>query len=948
MEIINLALRTGFSFKKVFGSLEKTLEFQKENYIGIADQNNSYGHVALEKKCIEKKINPIFGVRLTVVLDAPKNVKPRGQFGHEYIFIAQTDSALKEIYNLIKISHDNFYYRGNISEHDVLNLSENVFVIAESFDCPDRIDFIALSPNTNRFYLNEYPNIPRVAIVDNYYPTPLDKDVYEIFTFPRETNFKTSSQHILTTLEWELEIKRKFPSENIKTPVKNTHFIAKQCKAKLTKAPMIKWSGSESINYLCKLGASKRGIDIKNDGVYKERFDREVKVINEKDFGDYFLVVADLIKWAKTKMLVGASRGSSAGSLVCYLMGITEVDPIEYGLYFERFIDLNRDDLPDIDIDFPDTKRKAVLKYLIKKYGGEKVRHISTISKMKPNVSVNEWAKNLKIPPFETESLKNSVIERPKGDKRANLCLADTFETIETGKDFLETFPCMESVKEIEGHPRHSGIHAAGIIVCNDPIHYFCGVNTRKDINTSMLDKDEAEYLNLLKIDVLGLKTLSVLEDCGNQIGFDNNDFYKINLKDEKTFLLLNEFRFSGVFQFEGDALSALTRKIGIRNFNDMVILTALARPASLQSGNAARYVKYYLGKEEPKYVSELHKKITFDTFGILVYQEQLLETCRLIGKMDWKDINILRKALSKSLGDEFFEGYKEKFLKGAKETGLNEDDSDYLWGQIKHAGNYAFNKAHSVSYCMISYWTAYLKANFPLEFTVSNLNNSKDDEAALKILRDAFIFDGIEYIPFDIEKSKAKWSVEDGKIIGGAINLKGIGIQKANKFISDRSEGKAPTKSILEKIKNPETPFDILFPAKHFWGDIYKRPSLYGLDQSPVEIINIDGKGEFCFIGMLKEKSIKDLNEYSAIAKRKGKVLDGDSLMVTIKIQDDTDSVMCSVNRFRYHNDIGQDIFENSVEDKDWFIIKGEIVFDYRYIFITDIVKLDDSVLEK
>jgi len=604
MEIIHIALRSGYTFKKVFAHVNKIVELSQNKYVGIADQENSFAHYELEKLCRqseEKGVMPIFGVRLKVVPDASERIPPRGQFGKELIFIAKTNEGLEEIYNLIKINFDNFYYRGNISWFDVRPLSKNVIVIAEDFTDSSRIDYIALTPNTPKFILKKYPKIPRVAMVDNYYIKSSDEEVYQIFTFSKtpgqnKTETKTYPQYVMSTIEWRRFFRNS--KEDLNKAIKNTHKIAKQCKAKLQKAPMIKYNGKESIEYMCKLGAKKRKINIESKGEYKDRYDREIKLIKEKEYTDYFLIVADLIRWSKQRMFVGPSRGSSAGSLVCYLLGITEVDPIPYDLIFERFIDETRKDLPDIDIDFPDNKRDMVIKYLIKKYGEDKVKHIAIVSKMKARVAISEWCKGLMIPEYETEALKNAVIERSRGDARAAMCLLDTFETTDIGKEFLENFPNMHSVSQIEDHPRHHGVHAAGIIICNNPIHKYCGVSGRD--NVSMVDKYAAEYLNLLKIDVLGLRTLSVLADAAKQVGMDHNDFYKLDLEDKKVFKIFNKMRIQGIFQFEGYSLSQLTRKMGIKRFDDIVAITSLARPGALYSGGANRYVKYRLGQDRP------------------------------------------------------------------------------------------------------------------------------------------------------------------------------------------------------------------------------------------------------------------------------------------------------------------------------------------------------------
>ena len=945
MEIAHIGLRTGYSFKKVYGHLEKILDHAVDGKVGIADDGNVFAHAASIKiadKADGKEI--IYGVRLTVVLDATERVKPRGQFGKEHLLIAKNYDGLRELYAVLKIFTENFYYRGNISQHDIRGLSENVIVVAEDFVDEARIDYIGMSPRTPKKILKEHTFIPRVAMCDNYYTLASDKQVYELLTAPNSNN-KTTVQHILSTAEW-LRI-FKDSDEDLEEAILNSHTILKSCNVKLKQAPMIKSIDGEKIEFLCKIGAKKRGIDIVNDAEYKERYDREIKLIKDRNFDDYFLVVADLVRWAKQRMFVGPSRGSSAGSLVCYLLGITEIDPIPYDLIFERFIDINRDDLPDIDIDFPDDKRNKILKYLREKYGIDKVKQLATISKMKPKIAISEWAKGLRIPEFEVAALKDSIISRSGGDARLDDCIEDTFNTTEVGKEFIAEFPQMRTVSEIENHPRHSGIHAAGIVVCNEPIHHYAGVNCRNDDQTVMVDKKQAEALNLLKIDVLGLRTLTVLADCAKQVDMEFKEFYEISLDDSKVYEIFNELRLSGIFQFEGYSLGNITRQMGIHSFEDIVAITSLARPGALYSGGALRYIKLRLGETVPEFKGKEHKAITESSYGIVVYQEQMLRICREIGGMSWGEVGELRRTLSKSLGKSFFDKHKETFIKGAVEREYKVADAEFIWGEIEHGGAYAFNKSHAVAYGMISYWCAHMKTYHPLEFLAANLRNSRSEDSTRRILRDAVTHDGIEYCPVDADESLVNWSVINGKILGGLMNIDGVGLANANKIVRAREGDDKVGRALMLKLSEPKTPFDILFPTEHYWGDIFKRPRVYGLDRRVDEIKNITTKGKYVFIGQLKDKNIRDLNEYINLVKRGGKVLESDSLSLAIRVEDDTDTIMCNVNRFRFEQ-IGRHIAETGVVDETWYIIKGEIKYEGRYVNIDDIQELTEDLLEK
>ncbi len=927
MNIIHLALRSEYTFKKVFGSVDTLANYAVNGVIGIADYSVTFAHPKLCK--MSNKIKPIFAVRLMVVMCLDRGVK---NFGPEMIFIAKNQKGLSELYGLVKKSWENFYYFPRTSIFDVVNLSENIIVIGETFITEERVDYVAMTQTTPDKFLNN--QIPRVAIINNRYPSVKDKAVYEVFSSSNGIDLQTYPQHILSTDEW-------FSIWGDRDAIENTHRIADECSSfNLKKSENLKFTGKGSILGLCVAGAKKRGIDIFHKE-YSDRLDMEINLIKEKDFGDYFLIVADMISEAKKTMLVGPSRGSSAGSLVCYLMGITEVDPLKYGLIFERFIDINRADLPDIDIDFPDVKRDKVIKYLSKKYGADKVAHISTVSTMQPTIAIGEFSKALGIPPWETEDVKKSIVEVFAGDNRSNMCISDTLSTTQSGKDLIEKYPQMELTSRIEGHARHFGKHAAGIVVGNENLEIYSGVNVRE--GSLMIDKKDAEYLNLLKIDCLGLRTLSILEECAELSGFDFRHFYDMPLDNKKVFDIFNNHRVSGIFQFEGYAVASVSQKMGVHNFNDIVAITALARPGPLHSGGADTYIKRRTGQEKVEYISndKAYVDETSETFGVIIYQEQLMTIARNFGGLSWEDVSALRKAASKSLGEEYFNKYRDNFLEGTEKRGVSPAVAIEVWENMVTFGAWGFNKSHAVSYALISYWTACAKAYYPLQFAVANLNHSRGDEQSVKLLRDMVTNDGIEYSPIDPEKSDIKWTVSGGKLIGGLTNLYGIGIQKAKDMIQKRKGGTPYTKAQSEKLMNPSTAFDILFPAEHYWGDIYKYPKKFGLSKKPSKIKDVHGEGTFTVIAKIVEKNLIDLNELSKVVSRGGEIIEGNSLYLSMKIEDDTDGIHCSISKYKFEQ-IGIEISESARVGIDWFLIKGKIRGDYRKINASKILWLN------
>ena len=923
--MIHLALQTEFTFKQCFLHM-KDIHKHANGAVGVADVHNTFGHVGLEKESKKHGFKPIYGVRLFCLPDESK----QRSAALPWIFLAKNEEGLKEIYQYVDLAWKNFYYIPRLNYSNIKRTG-NVVIISPIES--ELSDYVAMGQG--------WPNLSgeqkRVAIVTNNYPNLQDVDVYQLLAGARKGNGDSVNhmfnqeiypQHILTEREWLNEY-------NSQSAIDFTYVINEEIEhITLPKAGMVHWSGDHDLTKFMDFKKVENWTD-----EYQARFEREMELIKKKDYTDYFLIVADMIRHSKRTMLIGPARGSSAGSLVCYLMGITEVDPIKYQLIFERFIDINRHDLPDIDVDFPDHKREKVVDYLKHKYGHKKVRALANVNRLKAKSAIGEFAKALEIPAYETAEVKDAIIERSSGDARAAMCIADTFETTEAGQKFIERYPAMSLVSHIEGHASHAGKHAAGILVSTEELATYGSINERDDI--IQMDKKDAEYLGLLKIDCLGLRTLSILEEVAEQLGKPYKWFYTIPTDDQNTFSMMKNLRLNGVFQFEGQALQIIVKQMGVNNFDDIVAITALARPGALNSGGTARYIKYSTGKETPTYYSDVHRSITGDTYGIVVYQEQMMNIARMIGGLSWEDTSDLRRAASKSMGDEFFSRYKDKFIAGALENGYSQEVSEQLWVDISASGSWSFNKSHAVSYGLVSYWTAYCKANYPAEFAVACLNHATDSDSAIKLLRDFVINEGFSYKPVDPDKSMLGW-VADGKtLIGGLTNIKGIGPAKAKQIINARNGKGKLTPSLFKALMQPETELDILFPAEHYFGFLYSDPASAGLDTKPSFIKDVNGRGEYVIIGKLVDRNLRDLNEQVFLEKRGGERINENRFYLNFKIEDDTDSVSCKIDRYKYEA-LGKDIAEKGRVGKDWYLLRGTIKGDWRTIDVSEIVNLN------
>ena len=929
--MINLKVRTEYSFRTAYGSVEKIIQNCEQESIGITDFGGTWGHVPFNKHCSKAGKKPIFGVELAVVEDATERIK---QATNLMTFLGRNNDGLQEIYKLVtkSTSKEQFYYVPRISYVDLFDVSDNVIILSGT--TPEW----GLLPRKNNLYIEFSPTSSRkalqfchdkhfrpVAVSDNLFPYPTDRKAYEVLVGRNRTE-RSKAMHLLD--EWELRDAVPWLPEEA---IENTYKIAEQCNATLPTAQMIGFKSSKTLRELCLQGAKDRKVDL-NNPVYKKRLKRELELIKEKDFEDYFFVIADMIKYAKQHMLVGPARGSSAGSLVCYLLAITDIDPIEHDLLFERFIDITREDLPDIDIDFQDDRREMVFEYLKNKYGEEKVARLGTVSRYKAKITISEVAKELGVPAWEVNDLKGAIIERSSGDARSALCILDTFNDLDVGKKVLEKYPQMAIAADMENHARHNGVHAAAILVTEDPVHKYCSVSAQT--TAAQIDKKDAESLNLLKIDALGLRTLSVIQDILDQVGWTRDQLLNYPLDDKKAFAILNDEKYTGIFQFEGYALQSVTHQMKVHKFEDIAAITALGRHGPLVSGGTTEYIKRHTGETPTEYLHPLTEKITKVTHGVVVYQEQVMTIGREIGKLSWEDVSSLRKAMSKSLGQEFFDQYWVKFKAGAEENGISEQDAENIWKHINTMGSWAFNRSHAISYGLVSYWCCVLKSKFPLEFAAACLRNVKDDEQAVRLLREV-VREGLEYLPYDQQKSEINWSVQNGKLIGGLLGIKGIGPKMAEDIINRRNLKQPLTPRQEKLLASGTTAYDDIFECERKFGHIKENPQQHNIKSkiSDIATLDADTPGRYVFFGKLKEKNLRDMNETVNLAKRGGRRVETHNLWLNMTFEDDTGPIICGIDRFKYPK-IGKPIVEEG-RIGDWYLIKGLIRPGFRKVHI-------------
>jgi len=535
----------------------------------------------------------------------------------------------------------------------------------------------------------------------------------------------------------------------------------------------------EELRSLALEGLVSRGIEGKKE--YLDRLDEELNVIKDKKFAPYFLVVRSMINWAKKEdIMVGPGRGSAAGSLLCYALNITDIDPIQHGLLFFRFINPERNDFPDIDTDIQDSRREEVKDYLVRQY--RHVASIATFLSFKDKGVVRDVARVLNIPLTDV----NKVLK-----------LVDTWDeycTSKTTQEFRDKYPEVEIYGEqLRGRIRGTGIHAAGVVTSKDPIFRFAPMETRSitgqdgRIPVVAVDMEEAERIGLIKIDALGLKTLSVLKDALDIIEERDGkviDPLKIPMDDPNVYAMLSDGYTKGVFQCEAAPYTNLLIKMRVKSLEELSASNALVRPGAMNT-IGKDYIAIKHGRQNPDYKHQVIKSFTEETYGCILYQEQVMQACVQLGGMSMSEADKVRKIIGKKKDAKEFDVFKDKFVKGASQY-ISPNQALDLWHDFEAHAGYSFNKSHAVAYSTLSYWTAWLKYHYPLEFMYSLLKNEKDKDARTEYLIEAKRM-GISIKLPHINDSDIDFKIEGKGIRFGLSGIKFISDKIAERYISAR-----------------------------------------------------------------------------------------------------------------------------------------------------------------
>ncbi len=853
MDFVHLHCHTEYSLLdgaiKIPKLCEKALEYNMK-YVSITDHGNMFGCLEFYLTAKKYGLIPIIGCEVYVAPEhrTKKEARSLSEVGYHLVLLAMNNEGYKNLIKLVSLGYlEGFYYKPRV---DIELLKKyNSGLIALSACLKGEIPYALMNQGMDsaiavaekyksifqdRFYLelmangikeqeevneklielSKATNLPLVATNDCHYLNKDDALAHDILLCIQTNSCVNDAKRMRFNTD---QLYFKSPDEMYKQfsscpeAIENSVNIAKKCNVEIEVGkhhfplyiPESGLSLEEEFKRLAREGLKKRLKNMKysvNEKVYWERLEKEIDVICKKGFPGYFLIVQDFINWAKSQGIpVGPGRGSAAGSLVAYSLGITELDPIKYNLLFERFLNVERASLPDIDVDFCYNRREEVIKYVTEKYGKLNVAQITTFGKMKAKAVVRDVARALGISYQEADKIAKLIPNNLK------MTIDKALEVEPELKQMVEEDPkirqLIEISRKLEGLARHASTHAAGIVISDKPMMEYLPLYVgKKGEVVTQYDMKMVEKVGLIKFDFLGLKTLTVLNDAVKLAKQNNKDVPPLNelpLDDKKTFELLCRGQTDGVFQLESSGMKNVLMELKPSCFEDIIALLALYRPGPLESGMVMDFIKRKHKEVEVTYPHPRLEPILKDTYGVILYQEQVMQIASELANYSLGDGDILRRAMGKKIPEVMAE-QRAKFLEGAKANGIEEKTANYIFDLMEKFAGYGFNKSHSAAYALISYQCAYMKAHYPVEFMAALLTSEADNTDKVISHINACRQMGIEVLQPDINKSEENFSVENDSILFGLCAIKNVGIAAVQEIIKERDKN-GPFRSLFD-----------------------------------------------------------------------------------------------------------------------------------------------------
>ena len=801
----------------------------------ITDHGVMYGAVEFYKACKEKGVKAIIGCEVYV---SPRSMEQKDRlldsdYSH-LVLLAKNETGYKNLINIVsKAFTVGFYSKPRTDMDELAKHSEGLIALSGCISgsipkailsgdislARERIIIFDRIFGRNNFYLelqrhgidgqekvnralielSRELSIPLVATNDAHYTTRKDAEIQRLLSAistgttvdELEFGMEGSEHYIKSAREMEVLFR------DVPEACENTKRIADECNFSFDfetmhlpayRAPS-PYNSEQYLRHLCMEGLEnleKTGRLSGDISVYHERIDHELGIIHDMGFDDYMLIVWDFVNYArKNGIPVGAGRGSAVGSLCTYSLGITQVDPIKFGLLFERFLNPERVSMPDIDIDFSDERRGEVIEYVAAKYGRAHVAQIVTFGKLAARQAVRDAGRALgmsysavdeiakMIPRYLDVTLDSAIKENPELKQRID------------EDPMAKTL--YESAQKLEGRPRNTSTHASGVVITDEPLTSYLPLATNDSVTVTQFPMNTVADLGLLKMDFLGLRFLSIIQDTERQIKKKDPEFSAemVPLDDTATYEMLSEGHSIGIFQLESEGMRSLLSKLRPRDLEDIISVISLYRPGPALSIDA--FLKNRENPENAEYDHPCLKEILSSTCGVMLYQEQVMQVCRTMAGYSYGRADIVRRAMAKKK-PEVMQKEKGVFISGAKEKGISEQAAERVFEKMSEFAKYAFNKSHAAAYAVIAYRTAYLKCHYPREYMCALLNTVMGyNEKVGEYISDCARM-GISILPPRVNESEALFSVEKGNLRFGLAAIKNVGVLFADKVIAERS----------------------------------------------------------------------------------------------------------------------------------------------------------------
>lgn len=802
--------------------------------IAITDHGVMYGVLDFYLEAKNKGIKPIIGCEVYVAPRSRFDREPKiDDKNYHLVLLAENQQGYYNLLKLVSLSFlEGFYYRprvdyeilskysrglialsaclgGEIAQN-ILNDNyqgakeacisyQNIFGAGNFFlELQDQKLEEQRKVNEGVLKLSQELNIPLVVTNDVHYTKREDAEIQDILLCVQTGKsvddddrmaFTTDQFYLKSPAEMET-LWSQFPEA-----VENTLKIAERCNVEIATGGMHLPrypipQGESDDSYLRRLCLERIGTRYSSvTPEIEERLNYELNIIAKMGYSSYFLIVWDFIRFAREKgITVGPGRGSAAGSIVAYILGITNIDPLRYGLLFERFLNPERVSMPDIDIDFCDERRDEVIEYVISTYGKEKVAQIVTFGTMAARAAIRDVGRALNFPYNEVDRIAKMIPQELGMTIDKALQLNEELSAAYAENEGVQRL--INIARGLEGIPRHASVHAAGVVISKEELTRYLPLQKNSDGSvTTQFTWENVEKLGLLKMDFLGLRTLTTIESTcrflkenrGIEIDIDG-----IPLDDAKTYALLSSGDTLGVFQLESSGMRAILKELKPDKFEHIIAMVALYRPGPLGSGMVENFIRCRHGREKIKYLHPLLEEILQDTYGVILYQEQVMQIASKLAGFSLGQADLLRRAMGKKK-PEVIAAQKENFLKGALNNGVERETALRIFELMEHFAGYGFNKSHSAAYALLAYQTAYLKANYPVEYMAALLSSfmNNTDKVAMYIMEAKQ--HGIDILAPDINRSSIGFTVENGKIRFGLAAIKNVGENILQEIVSVR-----------------------------------------------------------------------------------------------------------------------------------------------------------------